>query len=166
MPICLRTGPGRVVPVLSQVLPWLFRMLPFLAAGQCPGPCGKVMPVQLVDAAPSAAPLILPHAKDVPDLAWTPDGLRLVTACGDGRVRFWDAATGKALPLFLQHDREATSCDISPNGQWVATGSHDRTARVWDAVTGQPVSEPMEHPGRVSRCGSRSWPWWGRSSAR
>ena len=37
------------------------------------------------------------HAKGVTSLAFTPDGLRLVSGSGDGTARVWDAATGECV---------------------------------------------------------------------
>jgi len=100
-------------------------------------------------AAESAPPLVLKQPDDIHGVAWMPDSRQFLTACGDGQVQMWEAATGKALPFSVRHPRDALACDISPDGKWIATGSRDWTARVWDAATGLPVSEPMRHAGSV-----------------
>jgi len=79
---------------------------------------------------------VLPHAGDVLDARFSPDGSELLTAAADGRARVWDAATGELRLTLRGHTRVVLSAAWSPDGRRVATGSRDRTVRVWDADTG------------------------------
>lgn len=75
--------------------------------------------------------VLLAHRRAVNDVAWSPDGLRLVTACSDGTVRVW-ASDGTMLDLLQRPHREgATSVAWSPDGKRIATASWDGAVRVF-----------------------------------
>ena len=83
---------------------------------------------------------------------FSPDGTRLVTACGLERTRLrsvWDVATGKPIGEPLRHEREVLSASFSPDGTRVVTASFDNTARIWDATTSKPIGEPLRHAAIV-----------------
>jgi WD40 repeat protein len=67
----------------------------------------------------------------VESAAFSPDGTRVVTACG-GHAQVWDAATGQPVTRPLAHQGSVMSVAFSPDGTSVVTASEDRTARVWD----------------------------------
>ncbi|MHC4473543.1 MAG: WD40 repeat domain-containing protein, partial [Planctomycetota bacterium] len=64
--------------------------------------------------------------------AWSPDGRTIATATGDGPVRLWDAATGKAVGALDGHDGRVTRLAFSPDGKRLATGGSDTTVMVWE----------------------------------
>lgn len=85
------------------------------------------------------------HPFWVSGLAFTPDGKTLASACWDGSVRFWDAATGKQTrclrcPQENRPDRSPIALldlALSPDGKTlVAVGNQDM-ACVWDQATGK-----------------------------
>lgn len=75
----------------------------------------------------------LPSALDrFVHMAFTPDGKRLVAACGDWRVRVIDIATAR-VDLELRGHGEAVSAAVpSPDGTRAATAGHDGRIIVWD----------------------------------
>jgi WD40 repeat protein len=87
--------------------------------------------------------------------AFSPDGLRIVTASADKTARVWDSETGKAIGAPLEgHDSPVYDAAFSPDGRRIITASADKTARIWDAATGQPIGEPLKgHEGAVYSAG-------------
>jgi WD40 repeat protein len=81
--------------------------------------------------------LILHHDDVVYDVAYSPDGKRIATACWDGMARVWDAKTGQLLLTLKGHTEAVIAIAYSPDGQRIATGSNDQTAKIWDANSGK-----------------------------
>ncbi len=78
------------------------------------------------------------------DIAFTPDGRRLVASSGrEGTVRVWSVDTGAELLVLDQHARAdapvhaVIGIDVSPDGSRVATAGADGSARIFDAATGR-----------------------------
>ena len=75
-------------------------------------------------------------------LALSPNGLRLATADGFGKVMVWDAITGDPIGKPLKHRDDVHAMAFSPDSRWLATGSgflQDKAVRVWDIVTGKEI---------------------------
>jgi hypothetical protein len=64
-------------------------------------------------------------------VAFSPDGLLLLTGSLDKTARIWSAATGKPIGPPLSHDEAVMGVAFSPDGNSIITGSLDRTARLW-----------------------------------
>jgi uncharacterized protein (TIGR03067 family) len=59
----------------------------------------------------------------------------------DGRILFWDTATGKLLAEHKAHDGKIHTLALSPDGTLLASGSEDGTVRFWEVqklVGGKP----------------------------
>ncbi len=84
------------------------------------------------------------------DLAWSPNGGRLVTA-GLVDAKVWDAATGDEL-LTVTHGSVVASAAFGPDGTYVATGGTDGKARVWDSATGSLVHVLSAYGGGSCIC--------------
>jgi len=67
----------------------------------------------------------------------SPDGSQLVTGEEDGRVRLFDAASGRQLRCFEGTEHVVTSVDFHPDRPEVVAGSWDRRLRHWDTRTGE-----------------------------
>src|SRR5262249_14790801 len=67
--------------------------------------------------------------------AFSPNSRWLVTACGDGMARIWDAVTGLPLAPPLRHDGEVHWAEFSPDGRRLATAGGDGAVRLWDLPT-------------------------------
>jgi WD40 repeat protein/DNA-binding SARP family transcriptional activator len=78
------------------------------------------------------------------DIAFTPDGRRLVAGSGrEGTVRVWSADSGEELLVLDEHARTdaparaVIGVDVSPDGSRIATAGADGSARIFDAETGR-----------------------------
>jgi WD40 repeat protein/serine/threonine protein kinase len=70
-------------------------------------------------------------------LAFNADGTRLASTSVDGKVKIWDATTGRDLLTLKGHSGRARNVAFSPDGASLASCGDDRTVRVWDAATGR-----------------------------
>jgi hypothetical protein len=70
-------------------------------------------------------------------VAFSPDGLRIVTGSFDQTAKVWMAATGKELFTLTGHSAAVYSAGFSPDGQRIVTGGYDATARVWETAGGK-----------------------------
>jgi len=70
-------------------------------------------------------------------VAFSPDGVRIVTAEDDRTAKIWDARSGKLLMTLYGHTNNVTEAEFSLDGTRIVTVSLDRQIKVWDAVTGQ-----------------------------
>ena len=84
----------------------------------------------------------------IEDLAYSPDGARLVVASSIG-VWLYDAKTGKELNLISGHTSAVNSVAFSPDGHTFVTGSSDRTVRLWDTYTGARILTLLGHSSGV-----------------
>ncbi len=83
----------------------------------------------------------LNHGDSVYHAVYSADGTKLVTGCGDGAVRIWDAATGMLLHE-LRRDKVMRYyvVALSPDEKLVA-GLDLGVAHVWNANTGASIAE-------------------------
>jgi eukaryotic-like serine/threonine-protein kinase len=96
---------------------------------------------------------------EVCSVAFSPDGQRLVSGCGDGTVKVRDAVTGKELLSFQGPPAGVTCFAYSADGTRLAGGSGDFNVqgtgrpgevRIWDALTGKQQLVLKGHPDTVN----------------
>jgi len=80
------------------------------------------------------------HIGDVTQLAFSPDGKRLVSGDYDMTVKLWDAETGRELLSF-----KGGGGAFSPDGLRLAIGTSDGTVEICDAT---PLPEKQQKPVR------------------
>jgi WD40 repeat protein len=99
---------------------------------------------------PPAGELVLRgHDSGVCCVRYAPDGSVLASGGKDGRVKLWDARTGRELRTFEGHEGDVNMVAFSPDGALLASAGDDHTARVWDLRTGQLRFALTGQPGRV-----------------
>jgi WD40 repeat protein len=95
----------------------------------------------------------LKHSHFLRDCNFSTDGLWFATACQDGSVRIWDAATYEPEVGALNHPNWAFSVKFSPDGRYLLTGCRDNQVRLWDWRAGKLVCPTMEHDDEVFDAG-------------
>jgi WD40 repeat protein len=90
------------------------------------------------------------HGAALTSAAFSPDGMRVVTASADKTARLWDVDSGRQINVLEGHTSEVTMASYSPDGASVVTASRDRTARVWDAASGAQIAVFAGHEGDVT----------------
>ena len=111
------------------------------------GQAGTVRIRRLPGGDDAVAPL--EHPGSVYGAAWSPDGTRLATACGDGLVRVWDAAAGRLQRTLAGHRLAVNWVAFSPDGSRLASCASDGTVRFWDARDGRLLAVLEEPVGQV-----------------
>jgi WD40 repeat protein len=91
----------------------------------------------------------LDHPANVMCTRFSPSGKLIATACKDGVVRVWDAASKKLVFAKQGHKGTIRSVAFSPDERLLVSASNDGFARLWDVSTGEPVGSPMRHPSWV-----------------
>src|SRR5439155_3060971 len=91
------------------------------------------------------------HTASITSVAFSPDGLRMLTGSEDYTAKLWDASPGhegKAILNLKGHTQEVTSVRFSRDGHYVCTGSRDGTGMVWLTTAWQ---EPRAAGAAVSQ---------------
>jgi WD40 repeat protein len=86
------------------------------------------------------------HKYRVTSVAFSPDGLTLVSGSEDKTIKLWNVATGDLKATFDGHTDGINSVAFSPDGMTLASGSgldnhmwkgEDNTIKLWDVDTGE-----------------------------
>jgi WD40 repeat protein len=78
----------------------------------------------------------LNHPQEARAVAFSPDGKRLATGCGDKLVRVWDLATGTETLTCTGHRDRIFAVAFSPDGKQLVSVAGPDGAKVWSATTG------------------------------
>lgn len=81
------------------------------------------------------------HTRWVRDLAYTPDGTRLISVSDDRSVRVWNIADGKVLHTLNGHGDWVVALSLRGDGRLAATAGYDQTIRIWDIERGVQLKE-------------------------
>jgi WD40 repeat protein/serine/threonine protein kinase/tetratricopeptide (TPR) repeat protein len=107
-----------------------------------PGGKGEARLWEIATGRTCAGPFV--HPQTVIAVAFSPDGKTLAAGGLDGKVQFWDIASGESIRR-LDHHGIVTFVAFSPDGQLLLTAG-DRSVRLWDVESGQSVMEPLNAP--------------------
>jgi hypothetical protein len=83
------------------------------------------------------------HNGAVFDLAFSPDGKVLVSACADETVKVWKVASGERLDTLSQPEGEVFAVALTSDGKHVIAASGDNRIRVWKL---QSIDRPAINP--------------------
>src|SRR5262249_55120364 len=74
------------------------------------------------------------HTAPPSGVAFSPDGMRIVTAGGMDSIKLWDAKNGEESLTLGRHPGIVPRVSFSGDGQKIVSGSIDTDVRVWDAT--------------------------------
>lgn len=82
------------------------------------------------------------------------DQLLLATGLGNGRIKIWDAYTGKLLLNLMDHTEVVRDLTFAPDGSLIlVSASRDKTLRVWDLKDDGNMMKVLKgHPNWVYCC--------------
>lgn len=93
--------------------------------------------------------LLKGHGDVIADLAFSPDGNRLISGSADKTGRIWDVRSRKTLHVLKGHTDHIYAVAFSPDGKKAVTGSNDHTLRLWDAEAGSLIKVLRGHGDKV-----------------
>ena len=93
---------------------------------------------------------LIPHAREVKSVAFSPDTSRLVSGSLDEIVRIWNTATGELESQLEGHTDGVLSVAFSHNGRFIASGSVDTTVRLWNTTTCDTAHVLTGHKGAIT----------------
>ena len=76
------------------------------------------------------------HTYAVFCVAFSPDGVKIVSGSLDKTFKIWDVRTNNIM-TFKGHSAAVTGVAFSPDGKQVASASQDNTVILWDVQTGR-----------------------------
>lgn len=108
---------------------------------------GRIPFLLILDANTETVLWTLPENKPgatIGDLAFTPDGRKLIYAVQSGnqpgKFAVWDVIAGRSESTLWEGETSAPRIAISPNGRWIALKTTDKT-EIWDTASGKFVTE-------------------------
>jgi WD40 repeat protein len=108
--------------------------------------------IRVWDLVDSRELLKIPTPHPAWNIAFSPDGSTIAGICTDGKVRRWEASTGKELFPLPGHEGGPGGCvTFTPDGSRLVSGGGDNALRVWDFREKRQVFAITDHPGFVQR---------------
>ncbi len=94
---------------------------------------------------------LVSHNDAITAAAYSPDGMRLLTASRDRTLGIWDVAKRRRVACLDSHTETVNCCAFSPDGKTIASASDDRTLRLC-ASSGQYIRTLSGHENAVKGC--------------
>ncbi len=91
------------------------------------------------------------HSGFITDLAFSPDGTKLVSAGSDNTLHIWDVIKRISLYVIpLTGENRYVAVAYSPDGTTIASGGADGEISLWNAQTGQNIDHTLSgHTGAI-----------------
>ena len=89
------------------------------------------------------------HTERVNSVAFSNDGMQIVSGSSDKSVRVWDVSTGVEIKELKGHIGAVYSVAFSSVGTQIVSGI-DKYVHVWDVSTGMKLKELKGHSRRVN----------------
>ncbi len=114
------------------------------------GSPGKSGEVRIIDYATGAVVTVCGRTFDVVlDVAYSPDGTRIVAGGADGLIVVIDAATGNVQQTIASHADWVNGLAWSDDGKKLASASRDKSAKVYNAENGELLMSYAGHGSAV-----------------
>jgi WD40 repeat protein/tRNA A-37 threonylcarbamoyl transferase component Bud32 len=121
------------------------------------GQAGFVWIAKVGERLTSAHPIAFRHSAQhwISSLAFSPDGTRVVSACGDYlhgfvELKLWDVETRTLAADLVGHRQHVVTARFSADGATLVTASNDQTVILWDVASGKPRSVYQGHSSSVT----------------
>ena len=120
--------------------------------------------VWIYEVATSRALMLIPTASSVNSVSFSPDGATLASGSGDGTVKLWDVATGRAYRHAPRtYGWGHVGIVFTGWSDTLASGSWDGTVKLWDVATHATIATLQGHTDWVNgryrfRRMGRPWP--------
>ncbi len=111
--------------------------------GQDSSSSGGVPFLLILDASTEEATAIIPENEAetaIADLAFTPDGEKLIYAVHPGKFVVWDMNAGEVESVLWEGETSAPDIAVSPDGRWLALKPTDQVL-IWDTASEEFVAE-------------------------
>ena len=92
--------------------------------------------IKIWDAVTGANLITLRHDVLASNVAFSPDGSKILCGSIDGTIKVWDSANGDEVMTLDGHADGVVGVTFSPDGRRIISASSDRTAKIWDSTTG------------------------------
>jgi len=79
--------------------------------------------------------VVIPVGTEVRGVAFSPDGERLASACGDGTIKFWNSRGKLVRTIPAAHSPSVASVTFDPSGHYLASVGADKLVKVWNVET-------------------------------
>lgn len=90
------------------------------------------------------------HAGEASACCYAPDNMFALTGGWDGRLRLWDAHTGRCVSALAASPKPLSGCAVTPDGAFWLAGDLDGLLTRWDPVSHQLASALVAHARPVS----------------